>query len=360
MRLRAVWLFWWFGSIATAFAQVPQVKPLVLSKPDIEGNVTAVEVAAHFVTAIRMPDTVNSVVVGDPALFQVEHSDREPQLVFVKVLTTKPALSNLLVSTTHGREVSLLLVSRGSEGAEGSVDFLLKYKAAGHFLIEPDYPSSLVAQTLSVSSAEPDNRTVSPGTNAAALAAQSVNLASPVDGDPPVSTRPDTAGEMRRGGMDELLARQERAPLPVLYGEHVAVDTASGDHVRAGISEVIDGGQQVVVLFSAVNPTEHSILLMPPQVQLGGKIRSGKILKRSRWTSAEQLPVMDYRLSRRRLGSGERADGVVVFERPPYKQSNETLLLQVAESGAVDRPALAPIGFGISTFGEKQHGNSGK
>jgi len=57
---------------------------------------------------------------------------------------------------------------------------------------------------------------------------------------------------------------------------------------------------------------------------------------------------------------GVSRHGVVVFERPPYKQSNETLLLQMAESGAVDRPALAPIGFGISTFGEKQHGKSGK
>ena len=36
-----------------------------------------------------------------------------------------------------------------------------------------------------------------------------------------------------------------------------------------------------------------------------------------------------------------------MFERPPYKQSkNETLFLQMAESGAVIAPALAPIGFG--------------
>jgi len=46
----------------------------------------------------------------------------------------------------------------------------------------------------------------------------------------------------------------------------------------------------------------------------------------------------------------------VLFDRPPYKQSNETLLLQVAESGAVDRPALAPVGFGISTASEAQNG----
>jgi hypothetical protein len=57
-------------------------------------------------------------------------------------------------------------------------------------------------------------------------------------------------------------------------------------------------------------------------------------------------------LSKRRLAPGERADGVVVFDRPPYKQSNETLFSQIAEAGAVDHPALAPIGFGISTLKE--------
>lgn len=50
------------------------------------------------------------------------------------------------------------------------------------------------------------------------------------------------------------------------------------------------------------------------------------------------------------LGAGARADGVVVFERPAFKQANETLFVQIAESGAVDKPALAPVGFGISTF----------
>ncbi len=61
-------------------------------------------------------------------------------------------------------------------------------------------------------------------------------------------------------------------------------------------------------------------------------------------------------MSRRRLGPGERADGAVLFARPPYKQSTEILLLQVAESGAVDRPALAPIGFGVSTSWEDANG----
>ena len=144
--------------------------------------------------------------------------------------------------------------------------------------------------------------------------------------------------------------------MPVLFGEHIAPESVRGDRVRAGVSRVIDGGQQVIVLFSAVNPTKHAILLMPPQVQLGGTKTGGKSARKQKWTTAEQLPIEDFRLNRRRIGAGERADGVVVFERPPYKQSNETLLLQIADSGAVDRPALAPIGFGVNTAQEEGHG----
>jgi len=95
--------------------------------------------------------------------------------------------------------------------------------------------------------------------------------------------------------------------------------------------------------------------LMPPQIQLGGKDKSGKLVKHEHWSTAEQLAVIDFRLSRRRIGPGERSDGVVLFERPPYKRSTETLFLQMAESGAVDKPALAPIGFGVSTLREAAH-----
>jgi len=330
----------------SAMAQVPEVKPRVLTKLEMDGKVAVVEVAAHFVTAIRMPETVNSVVVGDPTLFKVEHSDREPQLVFVKALTEKPAETNLLISTTHGREASLLLVSRGEQKSNGpeNVDLLLNYKPAKGFLIEPDYPSALVAKTVEIGS--PGAGAVSADFETAGTggAAMDVKQASSVTPDPPDAPAPT--------GLDELLARQERSPLPPLYGEHVSAETATGDRVRAGVGEVVDGGERVIVLFSALNPTGRSILIMPPQVQLGGKVKSGKIIRRSRWTTSEQLPVLNFRLSKRRLAPGERADGVVVFDRPPYKQSNEMLFLQIAEAGAVDHPALAPIGFGINTLKE--------
>ena len=86
-------------------------------------------------------------------------------------------------------------------------------------------------------------------------------------GPPPADSGSQEPSRLSR--LDELLARQQHAPLPALYGEHPGVENPAGDHVRVGVGEVIDGGQQVIVLFSAVNPTHHAILLVPPQVQSG-------------------------------------------------------------------------------------------
>lgn len=338
-------------------AQMPAVSPQVRTRTAVEGKVSAVEVAPHFVTGIRLPDAVNAIAVGDPGLFQVEHSEREPELVLVKALTERPAETNLLISSVHKRQFSLLLISRGSPADPAQVDFLLQYRPAGSFLVEPDVvPFPFVGQTTAVANAEPATRgaTTSSGDRQPSISPAVFVTSSPkVTGAQPEGV----ASQSRPMSLDNLLERQQRAPLPPLYGERIEEENIKGDRLRVGISEVLDGGQQVTVLFSVVNASKHAILLMPPQVQLGGKIRTGKLVKHDRWSAAEQMPVADFRLSRRRVGTGDRADGVVVFERPPYKQSNEQLFLQMAESGAVDRPALAPIGFGISSLRqEKEHG----
>ena len=324
-----------FFSLATrlASAQVPSVEPQIVSKPESAGKVTVIETAARFVSAIRLPEAVNSVVVGDPAAFQVEHSDREAKLVFVKALTTKPAETNLLISTVSGRNVSLLLVNRGegSPAGRSKVSFLLNYEAAGGFLVEPtSFPFALVGETIQVDHVIPT----------------------------PTISKTYSGNVVRGDGLDQLLEEQKRASLPTLFGEHVREGTEGESRVRAGVNRVIDVGVRVIALFAVVNASKHDILLMPPQVQLGGRTASGRVIRHSRWSTAEQLNVEDFRMSKRRLGPGERADGAVLFTRPPYKQSTEILLLQVAESGAVDRPALAPIGFGVSTSWEDNNGRT--
>ena len=330
---------------ATASAQLTTIDPQVRSKPTADHKITTIELTAHFVTTIRVPEPVNSVVVGDPALFQVEHSEHEPELVFVKALSTEDAESNLLISTTKGRQISFLLVSHRRGASPAKVDFLLRYQTAGGSLIEPEaVPFALVAQTASVS--KPQSATAGPIANTAQPSGTLVSAALN-----PMPTQ-EASSQPKPDSLDSLLERQKQAPLPVLYGERMEGDEVKGDRLRTGIGEVLDGGQQVIVLFSVVNTSKHAILLMPPQIQLGGKDKSGKLVKHEHWSTAEQLAVIDFRLSRRRIGPGERADGVVLFERPPYKRSSETLFLQMAESGAVDKPALAPIGFGVSTLRE--------
>jgi hypothetical protein len=204
----------------------------------------------------------------------------------------------------------------------------MRYKPAGQFIVQPAAaPSAIVPQTASLVSAP-------------------IPATGQFHGDP----------RSARTSLDDLLDRQRRAPLPTLYGQKPGVSSPGKELIKTGVSEVIDQGTAVVVLFSAVNVQDHAVELMPPQIQLGGVKRTGRLIRRSRWSTAEQFPVTDFRMSRRRLGPGERADGVVVFERPSFKQSNETLFLQMAESGAVDRPALAPIGFGISSVREVVYG----
>ncbi len=336
---KALFICWLSLSVVaiTASGQT-KIDSQVRTKATADSQITVVEIAPHFVTTIRAPEPVNAVVVGDPALFQVEHSEHEPDLVFVKAITTDAAQSNLLISTTKGRQISFVLVSHGRSASPAKVDFVLRYRAPGGFLVEPDaVPTALVPQTTAISKVA-----TSPDSIPASSSALFTPAASP-------QSAPNPA---RTDSLDDLLQRQKQAPLPLLYGARIDGEDTKGERLRTGISEVLDGGQQVIVLFSVVNTSKQAILLMPPQIQLGGKQKTGKLVKHERWSTAEQLPVIDFRLSRRRIGPGERADGVVLFERPPYKRSSETLFLQMAESGAVDKPALAPIGFGVSTLRE--------
>jgi len=68
-RLRGLCLLGFSVGTGTAFAQVPQVEPKILTKTDLDGKVAVVEVVARFVTAICLPGAVNSAVVGEPSEF---------------------------------------------------------------------------------------------------------------------------------------------------------------------------------------------------------------------------------------------------------------------------------------------------
>ena len=60
---------------------------------------------------------------------------------------------------------------------------------------------------------------------------------------------------------------------------------------------------------------------------------------------SDQLEIRDYKLSATRLEPGGRVDGVVMFDRPNFKQSTEELFLQLAQADQVDRPILIRLPF---------------
>ena len=57
------------------------------------------------------------------------------------------------------------------------------------------------------------------------------------------------------------------------------------------------------------------------------------------------MPIKDYTMTIPMLPPGARADGVVVFNRPSFKESREQMLLQVAQAESVDQPVLVPVAF---------------
>ena len=316
---------------ALVFAQT-QIKPVV-SQRTVNDRVNVVCLAPRYATAIRLPDAVSSVVVGDPVKFLAEHSDKEPTLVLVKPVSDDALESNLLITTVNGRHLSFLLRNEGS-GANPPVDFVVSYRLAGSFLIEESVVGvAEVAGSASLPPARPIS--VFPPIRARTLSIEQVR---------------ETVAAAERDGLNVLLERQQRAELPTLFGMRTTTPDRKGDPVKVGISEVLDQGTEVAVLFSVVNPQSHAVEILPPQIQLAGKVKKGFLIKRSRWGTSQQLAIDAFRMARRRIGPGERTDGVVVFARPTFKQSTETLFLQVAESGAVDKPALAPIGFGVSSI----------
>src|SRR6266568_3779991 len=267
-----------------------QVQPQVVGHTIRDGQVTTVFLAPRYVTAIRMPEPINSVVVGDPFSFSAEHSDREPNLVFVKPITPKAAQTNLLLSATRGLQTSLLLVSRGELKEEGqpTVDFLMRYKPAGQFLIQPaDSPSAAIPQTVTVgSTVRVPFGAAQPGPGApASLTSYGVSKEQSAT---QARVAPNSATAVRTA-LDDLLDRQRLAPLPALYGQKPGISPPGKELVKTGVSEVIDQGSAVVVLFSAVNVQDHSVELMPPQIQLGGMTKGGMIIRKSGWSPSEPL-----------------------------------------------------------------------
>ena len=292
---------WGFVFLATsiAIAQVGtgNVVPKVSILPIQPNTVALLHLAAGYTTSIRLPEEISSVVVGSPATFKAEHSEAEPWLVFLKPTTTLQSETNALITTKSGHEISLYLVSEGKAGRNVQVDFLVEYRRPHALAISADNDTFLIPETRS-------------------LSLPSV-LESPLP------------NRRQRDALTSALEDQKELSLAWI-----------GSDFRAAIGSSVGRGRQTIVAFSILNNSRRTIELLPPQLELSSRARgNGKRI------IAEPIPISEYRITARRLTAGERADGVVVFERPAFKESGETLQLRLAEADQVDRPILLSLPF---------------
>ncbi|HEX3103522.1 MAG TPA: hypothetical protein VHQ22_03680 [Terriglobales bacterium] len=282
---------------AIAAAQADLAPGRILSLNLDPQSVTTLQLRPGFVTSVRLPEAVSSVVLGDPGAFKAEHSEAEPQLVFFKPSTPSASRTNALITTRTGREVSLALISRGAAERSAPVDYVLQYERPRSLLIEASHPSFVIGETKSLDS----------------------------------SKLPNTdALEQNAGNPEENLLRTQQNAVPHWEGRQL----------RVSVGRSSKNGDEVSMAFAVLNASPKTIELLPPQIQLTDTMKDHhKAIK------AEPVAIKSYRLTSRRLAPGERADGVVTFERPAFKASSERLMLQVAHVEQVDRPVLVAVSF---------------
>jgi hypothetical protein len=273
-------------------------------------EITVLHLRPEFESTIRMPEEVTSVILGSPGEFKAEHNEGEPEYVYVKPITKQAAQSNLLIATKSGQHVTLELVSDGASIPNQSqpVDFLIEYRSARSSLISSDSGTPTMP--------------AGPGK----IPAHEINSADAGSGLAPLSN------------LDEEFRQQQKVNAPKwTKWEDKQIETSIGD--------MRQWSNQTVISYSILNSSDQPVEIDPPQIQITGRKATKKKNKEGKGIISDQLEIRDYRLSATRLEAGERADGVVVFDRPNFKESTEKLFLQIAQADQVDRPILIRLPF---------------
>ena len=305
--------FRWFFPIAVLlplrlFAADNAVKARVATITINPSEVTTLHLRPEFESTIHLPEEITSVILGSPGNFKAEHNEGEPEYVYVKPITKEAADSNLLIATKSGLHVTLELISDGG-GASGSalpVDFLIEYRTSRSFLI--------------AGSASAEHTRVEP----TGLFSSSTQPRAPATAKP-------------LSAIDEEYELQMSVNAP-------GWTKWEGKQIETSLGDIRQWSNQTVISFSILNASDQPVEVVPPQIQISGRAVKKK-KKEGKSLTADQLLIREYRLSTTRIEAGARADGVVVFDRPNFKQSTEKLFLQIAQADQVDRPILIRLPF---------------
>jgi hypothetical protein len=294
------------------------------SRPVDSSTVGEVHCKPLYISTIHLPEAVTSIAVGAPTLFTAEHVENEPKLVYVSPLTHDTAESNLLVALASGETISLKLISSGNSAAQYDVDFVLDYRPDKALLAFAGPPESGIPHPSMASTAP--------------LTASSVTSY-------PVSSSVRTVQPV--SVIDAALAAQAELATPhwITADDLVKLDKANVTATRsiaASLGRAAQVGDTMMVSYSVLNVSRDWVQVLTPQIQLGNPVQKKPSKK---GILAEPVSIQDFRQDVVKLAPGDRLDGVVQFSRPGFKQSRETLLLQLATADAVDHPVMIPLPF---------------
>ena len=319
-------------AIPPAKLQIPAAAPplsvdaRIESRPIDSSIVGEVHCKPLYISTIHLPEAVTSIAVGAPTLFTAEHVENEPKLVYVSPLTHDVAESNLLVALASGETISLKLTSSGNSAAQYDVDFVLDYRPDKALLAFAGPPESGIPHPSMAATAP-----------LAAPFVTSYPARSSVRTVQPVSV------------IDAALAAQAELATPhwITADDLVKLDKANVTATRsiaASLGRAAQVGDTMMVSYSVLNVSRDWVQVLTPQIQLGNPVQK-KPSKKKKAILAEPVSIQDFRQDVVKLAPGDRLDGVVQFSRPGFKQSRETLLLQLATADAVDHPVMIPLPF---------------
>ena len=272
-------------------------------------QVTALHLRPEFESTIRMPEEITSVILGSPRSFKAEHNEGEPRYVYVKPITNGPVQSNLLIATKSGQHVTLELISDGASAnnANQPVDFLIEYRVSRSFLV--------VSDAAVPASPKPNEKAAPPSVVLSAI--------------------------------NQEFEQQTKLNAPKWT-------KWDGKQIETSIGDIRQWSNETVISYSVYNNSDQPVEIVAPQIQITGRKTEKKKKKEGKGVLSDQLEIRDYKLSVTRLEPGGRADGVVVFDRPNFKQSTEKLFLQLAQADQVDRPILIRLPFTPPIAAERQ------
>ncbi|MBV9434570.1 MAG: hypothetical protein JOZ44_00880 [Acidobacteria bacterium] len=308
MRVQLVVAVIFFSAVALPQTHTGKIVPAITTVPIETGTVTVLHLAEGYATSVKVPEEITSVVIGNPTTFRAEHSEAEPQLVFIKPVTSAQCESNALITTKSGQHISLYLVSGGRSAASARVDFLLEYRLPQSLSSASDRESFLIPETISLL--------------------------------PKDAIEPPRAFVQEKNVVIRELEKQQHSASLVWQGKELL--GAVGNPVRQDDLEILS--------FSVLNNSKRTIELLPPQIELTNTDHANG----SRQIKAEPIAISDFRMTARRLEPSERIDGVVVFKRPAFKESSERISLEIIDAESIDKPLRLVVPFTWSAEGEEQ------